>query len=222
MNPAPSSIVLNILAKEKIEKGHGLLVGVSITRRLILHAFSEYSIESERYEKGTSEIAKVFDRLTASYKLKFVFLPHVIGPTSFNDDRIVGHDIIGKMKNKTRATVIDTEYAERELKGLIGQLDFFIGDRIHALINALSMNVPCCILAYESDRRPFGIIGKDFNQENWIFEVDRFDGDILFQLFSSLVDSSEKIRKSLPQIVQGLKERAFQNGDLLREALSPS
>jgi polysaccharide pyruvyl transferase WcaK-like protein len=222
INPAPYNVVLNLLAKEKIEKDDGLLVGICITRRLILHSFSEYTIESERYEKGISEIAKAFDRLIGKYKTKFIFLPHVIGPTSFNDDRIVGYDIIARMKNKTHAKVIDTEYAEQEIKGLIGQLDFFIGDRIHGLINALSMNVPCCILAYRSDRRPYALIGKDFNQNNWIFEVEKLEGDALFHFICSLVDSSEKIRGILPQIIQGLKKRAVQNGDFLRKTLFPS
>lgn len=219
LDPADPLAVQRIMAKEKIGKNNGLLIGAAITQRLLLHAFPQYSSEYERYEKSVSEIAKVFDRLTTKYKSNIIFIPHCIGYHRNNDDRVVGHDIGEKMKNKSSVRVITNEYTPQELKGLIGQFDIFIGDRIHALISALSMNVPCCTLAYRSDRRPYNMIGKDFKQEKWIFEVDTFNADALYELLTDLMFSSEEIRRSLPLATQGAKEKALLNGQLLKTLL---
>ena len=48
----------------------------------------------------------------------------------------------------SRVTVMPEELDERELKWLIGRMDFFIGARMHACIAALSQGVPTAALAY--------------------------------------------------------------------------
>jgi len=219
LDPVDPKTVQRIMAKEKIDKNGRLLIGATVTRRLLMHAFTEYSSEHERYERSVCEIAKVLDRLTTKYESHIIFLPHCIEYYRNNDDRVVGHDIVEKMKNKSSAKVITNEYSPQELKGLIGQFDVFVGDRIHALVSALSMNVPCCTLAYRSDRRPYSIIGKDFKQEKWIFEVDTFDADALYELLIDLISSREEISRNLPSITQLTEEKALLNGRLLRTLL---
>jgi polysaccharide pyruvyl transferase WcaK-like protein len=216
MDPVDPLRAKRIMKQEKIVKDGRLLVGASITRRLLLHAFPEYPNYKERYEKGVSEIAKVFDRLVAGYHADIVFIPHCIEHTRNNDDRIVGRDIVKKMESKSNVKVITNEYSPQELKGLIEQFDIFVGDRVHALISALSMNVPCCVLAYRSDKRPYNLIGKDFKQEKWIFEVETLTSDALYRLLTELVLASEEIRRNLPLLTQHAKERACLNGQLLK------
>ena len=222
LDPADPLAIQRIMTSEKIRKNDGLLIGAAITQRLLLHAFPQYSSEYERYERGVSGLAKVFDMLSSKYKSNIIFIPHCIEYHRNNDDRVVGHDIVEKMKNKSRVRVVTNEYTPEELKGLIGQFDIFISDRIHALISALSMNVPCCTLAYRSDRRPYNMIGKDFKQEKWIFEVDAFNADVLYGLLTDLIVSSEEIRKSLPSMTHFAEERALLNGQLLRALLNSS
>jgi polysaccharide pyruvyl transferase WcaK-like protein len=220
LEPADPLTVKRIMTQEKIDKNDGLLIGASITRRLLSHSFPDISDNNERYEKGVSEIASVFDRLIAKYRSNIVFISHCIEYTRNNDDRVVGNDILKKMKNKANFKVITKEYTPQELKGLIGQLDILVGDRVHALISALSMNVPCCALAYRSDRRPYNLIGKDFEQQKWIFEVDTFNKDTLYELLTDLISSCDEIRKNLPLMTRRAKERALLNGQLLSSLLS--
>jgi len=220
LEPVDPLTAKRIMAQEKIDKNNGLLIGTSITRRLLSHSFPEISDYNERYEKGLNEIANVFDRLIANYRSNIVFIPHCIEYTTNNDDRVVGNDILEKMKNKANFKVITKEYTPQELKGLMGQLDVFVGDRVHALISALSMNVPCCALAYRSDTRPYNLVGKDFGQEKWIFEVDTFNNNALYELLTDLISSNKEIRRSLPLMTQRAKEKALLNGQLLKSLLS--
>jgi len=219
LEAADTQTVNRIMAREKIEKSECLLVGAAITRRLLSRAFPECADHNERYEKSVSEIANVFDRLVTDYRARIVFIPHCIEYYVNNDDRVVARDIRDRMKNKSNAKVITNEYTPQELKGLFGQFDIFIGDRIHALISALSMNVPCCVLAYRSDRRPYNLVGEDFKQGKWIFEVDTFKTDTLYQLISDLISASGNIRRVLPAMTQRAKERAMLNGQMLKTLL---
>jgi len=219
MDPADPQIVRGIMEREKIEKSDGLLVGAEMTQRLLLHSSPEIPRVRERYEKAISEIAKVLDKLIIEYKATIVFIPHCIEYYRDNDDRDVANDIFKKMKNKSNVKVITNEYTAEELKGLLGQFDVLISDRIHALISALSMNVPCCTLAYRSDKRPFNMIGKDFEQEKWIYEVDALNADELYKFLTEILIASEEIRKSLPSLTQHAKERALLNGQLLKTLL---
>jgi polysaccharide pyruvyl transferase WcaK-like protein len=220
MEPAHPSAVKEIMAQEKINKNDRLLFGVSITKRLLSHSFTEISDSNERYEKGIREIASIFDKLILECRATIIFVPHCIEYTRNVDDRDVGNDILKKMKNKEYFKVITKEYTPQELKGVMGQLDILIGDRIHALISALSMNVPCIALAHQSDRRHYNLIGKDFEQERWVFEVDAFEANALFRLLTELISASVEIRESLPLITQRARERALRNGQLLKALLN--
>lgn len=219
LEPIDLSATKRIMIKEKVDRSDGLLMGAAISRRLLLHAFQECSEPEEKYEKGIIKIAAVFDKLVTEYRLKIVFLPSCIEFYRDNDDRLVGYDILRKMKNKDRFNVVSNEYTPQELKGLIGQFDIFLGDRTHALISALSMGVPCCAMAYRSDRRPYNLIGEGFDQRKWIFEVETFEADRLFQLLTELITVSAEIKENLPPIIQRAKKWALLNGQLLKKLL---
>jgi colanic acid/amylovoran biosynthesis protein len=220
MDPVDSETVKRIMAREKIQKpSKGLLIGAEMTQRLLLHTHPEYSTNQEKYYRAAEEIAQVLDKLILEYQANVVFVPHCIEYYRDNDDRDVAKDVLNKMKNKTNVKTINNEYSAQELKGLIGQFDVFITDRIHALVSALSMNVPCCTLAYRSDKRPFNMIGKDFKQEKWIYEVDTLNSDTLYKFLTEIITSSQEIRKTLPAVTQQVKKRAMLNGQLLKTLL---
>ena len=44
--------------------------------------------------------------------------------------------------------IVDREYDQHEIKGVIGMCDFFVGSRMHACIGALSQGIPCVGVAY--------------------------------------------------------------------------
>jgi colanic acid/amylovoran biosynthesis protein len=49
---------------------------------------------------------------------------------------------------KSRVRMVASEYDQHEIKGVIGQCDFFVGSRMHSCIAALSQGIPCVGIAY--------------------------------------------------------------------------
>ena len=113
--------------------------------------------------------------------------------------------------------VITNEYAATELKGLIGQFDLFIGERIHSVVNAMSMCVPSLIIDRSTDER-LGII-KMIDQENAICYVENLNADALLSKISDTWSKRENIMKDLRYQTGIIKERAMLNGKLLKELL---
>ena len=69
---------------------------------------------------------------------------------------------------RNRVRVVAAEYDQHELKGIIGQCDFFIGSRMHACIAALSQGVPCVGVAYS---RKFSGVFESVNMAEWVVDA---------------------------------------------------
>lgn len=219
LNSASLETVRSIMLQENIDKNGGLLIGVAISRGVLLNAFQCLN-PNERYKKAIEEIARLLDQLIQRFHATVVFIPHCIEHFRHNDDRTVAMDVYRKMANGHKVRVITKEYSPEELKGLIGQFDLLISGRVHAAISALSMGVPCCMIANPLDRRPYNLIGKTFKQEKWIFNVNNLNVDMLYKLLTDLIYGSDDIRKGLPIITNSITEKALFNGRLLKTLLN--
>jgi polysaccharide pyruvyl transferase WcaK-like protein len=215
-----SEKIKSIMSEGNIVKNGGPLVGVALSREVLLNAFNDFSDTSERYKKAIAEVAKFFDDLIERVKAKVVFIPHCIEPYHNRDDRVVARDIYAVMKNKHRVHLLTKEYSPGKLKGLMGEFDLLISSRIHAAIGALSMGVPSCVLASPSDRRAHGLIGKMFKQTEWIYNVNNLDAEKLTTRIADLLSNSDEIREDLISINKSLKESAKLNGKLLKNLLA--
>jgi len=220
LSPASQKRVKQIMSEEKIDRNKGLLVGVVMTREVLSEVFKDELNPDIRYKKSVKEIAKVLDELIEEFNSTILFIPHSVEPYRYRDDRIVAEDIYNAMVNKHAARLINKEYSPEELKGLIGQLNLLISARVHAVISALSMRVPSCVITRSWDRRAHNIIGKMMKQEKWIYNVENLNADKLFALITDLLGASSKIRKDLPFIVNSVREKALLNGRLLKALLN--
>jgi polysaccharide pyruvyl transferase WcaK-like protein len=209
--------VKGIMLEENLPLDDGLVIGVILSHETLLHGSYR---NNGGYKELVTEIAELLDRLIMRYQATIVFIPHCIDPLQNKDDRLVSKRIYNAMKNKNKAQVMVKEYSPEELKGLMGQLDLLISSRVHASIGSLSMNVPTCTIAYSSDRRAHGLVGKMLKQEKWIYNIENLNVDAFFKLITELMLESGKIRKDLPSIVNSAKQKALLNGRLLRALLN--
>jgi polysaccharide pyruvyl transferase WcaK-like protein len=69
---------------------------------------------------------------------------------------------------RARARIVTREYDQHEIKGVIGQCDFFIGSRMHSCIAALSQGVPCVAVAYS---RKFAGVFESVGMESWVVDA---------------------------------------------------
>ena len=160
LRPVPPERAKQIMVREGIEESYRPLIGMTVTRNRTFMVFPDINPEKS-YIKHNMIIAQVVDDITSRFNAFVVFVPHCIGFGDKLDDRIVAKDIFQIVKNKSKVKVITNEYAADELKGLIGQFDLFIGERIHSVVNAMSMCVPSIVISLPTDSR-LGIIKMCF------------------------------------------------------------
>jgi polysaccharide pyruvyl transferase WcaK-like protein len=78
-------------------------------------------------------------------------IPHTFAETGgVESDPAASHQLRDSLPAtlRSRVRIVTREYNQHEMKGVIGQCDFFIGSRMHACIAALSQGVPCVGVAY--------------------------------------------------------------------------
>lgn len=217
LRPAPSDQAKEIMMREGIEESYRPLIGMTITRMIASMSFPGLSNPASSYHKHIKMLAEVIDNLTSRLDATVIFIPHCIGFAKELDDRIVATDILQLCKNENKVKVITTEYNAGELKGLIGQFDLFIGERIHSVINAMSMCVPSIAVSYATDQR-LGII-EMIDHGNAICYVEGLDADTLISKIEEIWSEREKIKSELKSKIEIIKERAMLNGKLLKELL---
>jgi polysaccharide pyruvyl transferase WcaK-like protein len=98
---------------------------------------------NDRCDSLSNEVklmARIADQLIEAYDAKIFFLP-----TDYHraaDDRVLHREIIALMKYVKRAALVENEYDDIRLKGLISIADAAIGVRYHFCVFAASCFVP--------------------------------------------------------------------------------
>ncbi len=217
LRPATPERIKEILTKEGIRKGSNHLIGVTVTREKASLAFPQLKNPDRSYVKHVQVFAEAIDNLLAKLDAVVIFVPHCIGLGDKLDDRIVAKDIFQRCQNKERVKVITNEYDAAELKGLMGQFDLFVGERLHSVINAMSMGVPSIVISNSSDQR-LDII-RMLGQDNAICFVENLDAGALLLKIDDIWSKKERIREELKSQTEIMMERAMLNGKLLKELL---
>jgi polysaccharide pyruvyl transferase WcaK-like protein len=168
MKPAPKQSVDKLLFKENIPNSENIpLFGIIPVKGGIVF-WKSFSAEKDKQKKNEKRVnlwTELIIFLINNTNAHFVFIPHCIGPTPGNDDRTTAKEIAEKLSAfKNRFTLITNEYSPQELKGLMGQCNFILGERTHALLGALSLPIPCMALSTEEDKRMHYIVKEMFQR----------------------------------------------------------
>jgi len=209
----------NVTEIMKIENIYGInrpLIGLTITRKRARMAYPNLS-KSESYDRHIRIIADTVDNLISALNASIIFIPHCIGFGDESDDRIVADDICKLCKNKEFIINIKNEYSPSELKGLIGHLDFFFGERVHSVVNAMAMNVPSIILSDGKDVRLD--IFKMAKQESAICIIDELDSDELFRKIYEIWINRDRLRENLNRNIETVKTQSMLNAKMLKDLL---
>lgn len=217
LDPAPLDKIQHIMNQEGIKKSSQPLIGVTVTRRMASTAFPMLTNPSASYCKHIEILAKAFDNLINNLNAKIIFIPHCIGFGDELDDRLVANDIFLRCKNQQEIKLITKEYSAAELKGLIGQFDLFIGERLHSVVNAISMRVPSLVISNSTDQR-LDII-RMFGQDNAICFADNLDHETLLDKINDIWSNRDKIKEELDVQIQSTQDKSMLNGKLLKETL---
>jgi len=219
LEPAPLERGIDIMNKEGIKKNSAPLVGVTVTRRRASMAYPQLGDTSASYYKHVELMAEMVDNLINNYGAIVIFIPHCIGFGDELDDRLVARDIIKICKYKQNVVQITNEYDANELKCLIGQFDMFIGERLHSVVNAMSMKIPSIVICNSTDQR-LDII-RLFGQDNAICFAENLECKVLLSKINYIWSNREKIKEELTMQIQSATELSMHNGKLLKDILEP-
>jgi colanic acid/amylovoran biosynthesis protein len=102
-----------------------------------------------------------------------------------------------------RIRMVDEEYDQHELKSIIGDLDFFIGSRMHSCIAALSQGVPCAGIAYSMK---FQGVFASVGMEDLVFDGRESGNEEILRGVIREYDQRETTRKQLGAQVHNLSD----------------
>lgn len=120
-------------------------------------------------------LQQLVKRLAAEHDGEFWLVPHTFAADgSVESDNECCRKLRDELPEKVRKRVriVNREYDQHEIKGVIGMCDFFVGSRMHACIAALSQGIPCVGVAYSKKfRGVFDSVGVP----DWVVDA-REDG----------------------------------------------
>jgi len=127
-------------------------------------------------------ISKIVDWLAEVYGAKIIFIPFCRSKIlNFDDDYKFAMELKKEVANKENFIILDL-LKPRETKGVIGQLDFLIGMRLHSLIFASSFGIPLIGLIYAPKVKSFL---EKIGQPG--IPIDKLNFDILKQLIEERI-----------------------------------
>lgn len=141
-----------------------------------------------------TQMVRFLEYVINKYKATFVFIPQVI--VSYANDYDVAIEIRNKLKKQYKKYFVlrDDDWSPVEIKSVIGNLDYFVGTRMHSNIFATSMCIPTLAIAYE--KKTNGIM-ETVGQQEYIEEIDNITCENLILKFEKLVKNNKLIKKEL-------------------------
>ncbi len=152
-------------------------------------------------------IAKTADHLIGkNYRIVFI-------PMQFPTDVLVSREIAGLMEGQPQ--IIERQYKPRELIGLIGNLNFLLGMRLHSLIFAAMGGVPMVGLEYDVKIKNFL---KIVNQKN-AGPIEGLDFTNMWQIIEDMLRNREEYVRILKKSKESLDKRLETNMDIFRDLI---
>ena len=217
MKPSSDERIREILFTEKITSGSPLFGLIPVRGGVVYErSFTEETDIKKKHERRVQLWVKLVLHLIHNTNAHFVFIPHCIGPTPKNDDRIIAGEITQKLIGQSdRFTCITNEYSAKECKGLMKNCDFVLGERTHGLLGAISTATPCMALTVQEDQRMHNIVNIMFKRKTY----DLNNPDII-ELQKCVLDewnNRATIKREMEEIAQAAIKEAQKAASMLKE-----
>ena len=151
-------------------------VGININGLMFQGGYTGKNMFGLRYEYKTF-ILNLIEKLITETDCLIALIPHTYGERgNVNSDPEAARLIYDALKDKCKNRLyrLTGEYDQLEIKGIIGQCDFFIGSRMHACIAAISQNVPTAAIAYS---KKFSGVFESIGLEHMVVDARLLDMD---------------------------------------------
>ena len=189
----------NVPFLDVIKKQGKILIGITVRK----WNFPDSIDPENSRKKYKNELVKFIENTMEKYNAVFIFIPQVI--VDYASDVDIAKEIKQELKNKYQSSFIirEDDWTPVQIKNVIGQLDFFVGTRMHSNIFATSMKIPTLAIAYE--KKTNGIM-KSVGLENYVEEINEITSESLTRKFENVVNNKQQISYQLRERILKIKE----------------
>ncbi|MBU2597926.1 MAG: polysaccharide pyruvyl transferase family protein [Actinobacteria bacterium] len=206
--PCTKGRTKKILSLEKIRRDRPFL-GFNINA--YVDTWVETGREPINIESFLRDIASVLDKVIEDLNVNVIFFA-----TQHMDIPIISR-VINLIRNKERVNLITNKrYSSQEIMGLLGEIELFIGMRLHSLILASAMHTPILGLVYQDKVRNYL---RELNLEEQRLEFSNFNVENLFNITKKSWYEREKIKKHLSKQIEELKKKAKETPKMVIDLL---
>lgn len=166
--------------------------------------------QQSAYEEAVETAIRAF---LAEHPGQAVLFSQVCGPTTAEDDRVAAMRLHGRLRDLgERVVLIRQGVPAAVLKAAYGQMDLFLGTRLHSNIFALTERVPVVAIGYQYKTR--GIM-RLLGLERWTMDIDQTRGPELAALLRRAWLEREATVAHLTGVLQPIRQQALQAGTLI-------
>ncbi len=155
-------------------------------------------------------------RFAAASHARLIFFPHAIGPTIEQDDRVVARQIAARLSG-CDVTLIEEQASPDVMKAAFGQMELFVGTRMHSNIFALSGGTPVVAIGYL--HKTEGIM-RMLNLASFVIDIRHLTADALLEKIERAWHTRATLRQSIRTAVAELVESASCATALIADDLS--
>jgi len=198
LQPPSLARIKNLLIKE----------GIPIQKPIV--GISVRNVEWTKVD--LNEIAKFLDYVASHHKATILFIP--FGYDGVPTDLDTSRKVIEKMKEK--AYILEQRYSPSEIMGIVGQLSFLVGMRLHSIIMGGVMGVPTLGIAYlPKVKSALNILG--YKDCHLIRDISDINFVHMRKIFNNILENEKKIKRNCRKSVKNLQNKAMEAPRLLKE-----
>jgi len=194
----------------KYKKNKQLIFGFTVSNGF--HVFLKAINKEHQYKKYLELRAKLINYIIDDHKAKVIFIPHAI--KAGKDDRRVAKDILTLVNQKKEFILLEKEHSPEELKYIIGQCDFFMGERTHSNVAATSMNIPTLVLSEPGSHR--NSMFEEFMGKDFILEINEDKLDVYVNKINNLIKNRHLLKERIAKTNKIFTKKAIYNAKLFK------
>lgn len=148
-------------------------------------------------------VSDAMGQIIEKYDAYFIFIPQVIVPYQSDIDTAKHIKNTMNVSHQNRFIIKENDWSPYQIRSIIGQMDFFIGTRMHSNIFALSECVPTLAIAYE--KKTNGIMAT-VGMDKYVLDIDEISESQITNKVNLLIDNSNNIKSILRKKNQELQK----------------
>ncbi|MCP4537084.1 MAG: polysaccharide pyruvyl transferase family protein [Chloroflexi bacterium] len=133
------------------------------------------------------------------------------------DDTQTCQAVYDSLKDKQHCQLIVEDHAPATLRAIIGECDFFVASRFHAMVSSLARGVPTIVTGWS---HKYTEVLEMFELAEWTIGYQELSAAVLWDKFQELVAKQDEIKEKIARHQAEVMASSRRNASLAAELLS--